>query len=162
MEMRTFTAAGDDPAYLLVAGEYADAVVLGVLVGVSLDEAERAAAYESMQRATAQGPYAGAEAIPEDLIRVRVQVSAVIEPPAPDAGVVVFGSEALGLPVGSIIQPLPPDAPTWGGAPAPAPMLRTNRGWESTRYVAWDDPSKPLTPAALVRFRVMVRPQEEQ
>ena len=46
---------------------------------------------------------------------MRVQITAVREPPAPDAGVVIFGAEAPSLPIGSLIQPLPPERPVLGG-----------------------------------------------
>jgi hypothetical protein len=164
LETRKFVTVGEDPAYLLVAGPDSDSAVVGVLVAVSLAEAERAAELETHARANRTGRYLGAAPVRPEMIPVHVEVSAVVDPPPPDVGQVVLGAETVGLPVGSIIQPvLPPpqpDRPPHQEPPLPPPpLLRTDDGWHSTYDMAWhrDDLDEPITPASTVRFLVIYR-----
>lgn len=173
MEARKFVTAGDDPAYILVIGKDADRTVVGVLVAVSLAEAERAADLESHARAARTGRYSGAAPLRPDLIPVHVEVSAVIDPPPPDAGQVVAGAETVSLPVGSIIQPVPPPPPPPDRSdhppfppppllPAP-PLLRTAGGWYSTDDLAWDkELDEAITPGSTIRFMVIFRALDGQ
>lgn len=174
MQARRFITVGGDLAYLLVTGTLGQRAVLGVLVGVSLPEAERAAELESVARAARTGRYQGAEPFPPEQLTVSVEVSNVLDPPPPDVGQVVVGTETVSLPVGSIIQPVPPDVdaampeppgpgfrppPPLSLPPAP-PLLRTAGGWLSTADLAWENEMEPIVPNASIRFLVVFRAPE--